>query len=60
MEDRSKNCSGGIKQIWIQNKNVTLYEDLNAGDWCYVTILNQYILKVPKNLNEQGDFIWGP
>ena len=47
-EHGSKNHSGRIKQC------VTQYKDPNAGARCYVTILDQYLLKVPKNANEQG------
>ena len=46
--------SGGIKQVRMQTKCVTQYEDPNAGDQRHVTVLDQYILKMLKDAKERG------
>lgn len=55
-EHGSKNRSGGIKQLRMQNKVVRQYEDPLAGDRCHVHILDLYLLKVPKEAKERGAF----
>ena len=59
-EHGSKNRSGGLKQLKIENKVVVQYEDVNAGLRCHVDILDQYFLKVPKNALEDDVFYLQP
>ena len=41
-EHGSKNRSGGLKQLRIENKVVRQYESENGGDRCHVRILDKY------------------
>ena len=56
----SKNRSGGLKQLKMENKVVVQYEDRNAGERCHVDILDLYFLKVPKEVMKTDTFYLQP
>ena len=49
----SKNRSGGMKQLKIENKVVHQFE--SPGKCCHVTFLDTYMLKVPKSAIEKDN-----
>ena len=59
-EHGSKNRSGGIKQLRLENKVVVQYEDVHAGNRCHVEILDKYFMKVPKEAKEANAFYLAP
>ena len=54
----SKNRSGGLKQLKIENKVVRQFE--SPGERCHVTFLDTYMLKVPKSALEKDNFYLRP
>ena len=59
-ENGSKNRSGGLKQLRLDNKIVRQFESVDAGDRCHVTILDTYYLKVPKEALTKNAFYLRP
>lgn len=46
-ENSSKNRQGGLKDMRLEHKSVTIVADPNAGTRCHVYLLNEYISKLP-------------
>ena len=44
VEHGSKNRSGGLKQLQLENKEVHQYESPEAGNHCHVEILDHYFI----------------
>ena len=60
VEHGSKNRSGGLKQLQLQNKEVHQYENPKAGNRCHVEILDRYYLKVPAKALDGDAFYLKP
>ena len=59
-EHGSKNRTGGLKQLQMENKVVRHYESEDGGDRCHVRILDKYLQKVPKEALEKDSFYVKP
>ena len=46
-EHASKNRSGGLRQLRVENKVVPVYADPQAGIKCHVAVLDLYLSKLP-------------
>ena len=55
-EHGSKNRTGGLKQLQMENKVVRQYESEDGGDRCHVHILDKYLQKVPKEALKKDAF----
>ena len=55
-EHGSKNRTGGLKQLQMENKVVRQYESEDGGARCHVRILDKYLQKVPKEALEKDAF----
>ena len=47
IENGSKNRQGGINDIRVENKNVPVIANPDAGNRCHVYLLDLYLSKVP-------------
>ena len=56
----SKNRSGGLAQLRVKNKSVTIYSVSEAGDRCHVSVLDLYFSKLPKEAIERNVFYLQP
>ena len=52
----SKNTSGGLAQLRVKNKSVTIYSVSEAGDRCHVRVLDLYFSKLLKEAIERDVF----
>ena len=48
-ENASKNRQGGIIQMRLEYKSVTIVANPLFGDWCHVFLLDTYIGKLPQH-----------
>ena len=47
-ENGSKNRTGGFYQLGIDNKSVPIFKNVDAGERCFVSLLNLYLSKLPQ------------
>ena len=55
-EHGSKNRTGGLKQLQMENKEVRQSESEDGGDRCHIRIVDKYLQKVPKEAIEKDFF----
>ena len=60
IETGSKNRSGGLKEINLENKVVPIYASPAAGERCLVHLLDLYLQKLPALAFERDVFYWQP
>ena len=60
IETGSKNRSGGLKEINLENKVVPVYASTAAGERCLVYLLDLYLQKLPALAFERDVFYWQP
>ena len=60
VETGSKNRSGGLKEINLQNKVVPVYASPAAGERCVVYLLDLYLSKLPPIAFERDVLYWQP
>ena len=48
-ENASKNRPGGINQVRLDHKSLTIVANPEAGSRCHVFLLDRYLSKLPKN-----------
>ena len=56
----SKNRAGGLAQLRVKNKSVSIFAVPEAGNRCHVFLLDLYITKLPKQAFEQDVFYLQP
>ena len=56
-ENESKNRSGGLKQMKVENKVVPVYACSQAGVRCHVKLLDLYLSKLPDGARQKDIFI---
>ena len=59
-ENGSKNRSGGLAQMRVENKVVPSYVVPEVGERCHVAILDLYLSKVPSDALEKDNFYLRP
>ena len=59
-ENASKNRQGGIVQMRLEHKSVTIVANPLVGDWCHVFLLDTYIGKLPQCAIEKDVFYCKP
>ena len=59
-ENASKNRSGGLAQVHVENKCVEIYRNPEAGDRCHCRVLDLYISKLPPEAKEKDLFYVRP
>ena len=60
IETSSKNLSGGLKEINLENKVVPVYVSPAAGERCLVHLLDWYLQKLSALAFERDVFYWQP
>ena len=53
---QSKNCSGGLAQMRVENNVVPSYPVPEAGERCHVALLDLYFSKVPSEALQKDNF----
>ena len=56
----SKNRAGGLAQLRVKNKSVSIFAAPEAGDRCHVFLLDLYFSKLPKEAFERDIFYLQP
>lgn len=59
-ENASKNRPGGISQLKLKNKCVTILENDNAGERCHTRLLDKYIHHLPEKAKKENLFYVRP
>ena len=59
-ENGSKNRSGGVAQMRVENKVVPSYAVHEIGERCHVYLLDMYLKKVPKDALDKNNFYLRP
>ena len=59
-ENSSKNRPGGLAQVKLDHKSVTIVANTSVGDRCPVSILDKYISKLPDGAIEKDFFYCRP
>ena len=59
-ENASKNRQGGISQVRLENKQVEIRENSNAGECCHCRLLDLYISKMPEDAKSKDLFYLRP
>ena len=59
-EHGSKNSSGGLKELHLNNKVVTQYENPEAGSRDHVYSLDKYFAKLPSDVWDKDNFYVRP
>ena len=59
-EHGSKNRNGGFFQLHVDNKNVVIHENKDAGGRCLVYLLDLYLPKIPQLAKDKDIFYCKP